>query len=241
VDEDGLGADLVRELRGRGDRVVAVTPGDRFARVAHDRYVIRIGERSDYGRLVEAIHAEPGELPRGIVHGWCLTPSAGADAGDRAFFSLVFLAQALETIDAARFEITVLSDRMQAIAGEDALHPDAALLLGPVRVIPLEYSHIACRSVDLAPSQPLGAIVNELDAFGVDPVVAYRDKQRWLCEHTPVPLAPAAPPLRREGVYLITGGFGGIGLTLAEHLARAYSARLVLVGMRRLTSPMRDA
>ena len=35
---------------------------------------------------------------------------------------------------------------------------------------------------------------------------------------------------RSGGVYLITGGLGGIGLTLAEHLARTQQAKLVLLG-----------
>jgi NAD(P)-dependent dehydrogenase (short-subunit alcohol dehydrogenase family) len=36
--------------------------------------------------------------------------------------------------------------------------------------------------------------------------------------------------LRHKGIYLITGGLGGIGLALAEHLAETVDARLVLVG-----------
>jgi NAD(P)-dependent dehydrogenase (short-subunit alcohol dehydrogenase family)/acyl carrier protein len=36
--------------------------------------------------------------------------------------------------------------------------------------------------------------------------------------------------LRVGGVYLITGGLGGIGLAMAEHLARRWQARLVLLG-----------
>jgi NAD(P)-dependent dehydrogenase (short-subunit alcohol dehydrogenase family)/acyl carrier protein len=36
--------------------------------------------------------------------------------------------------------------------------------------------------------------------------------------------------LRERGVYLITGGLGGIGLELAEYLARTVQAKLVLVG-----------
>jgi amino acid adenylation domain-containing protein len=47
---------------------------------------------------------------------------------------------------------------------------------------------------------------------------------------SPVPPAAEAAPLRRQGVYLITGGLGGIGFTLAEELARTLSARLVLTG-----------
>lgn len=36
--------------------------------------------------------------------------------------------------------------------------------------------------------------------------------------------------IRPHGVYLITGGFGGIGLVAADHLARTAKAKLVLVG-----------
>ena len=39
-----------------------------------------------------------------------------------------------------------------------------------------------------------------------------------------------SPRLREQGVYLITGGLGGIGLVLAEALATSLHARLALVG-----------
>ena len=57
----------------------------------------------------------------------------------------------------------------------------------------------------------------------------------------PVTVAAAADTgtLRQQGVYLITGGLGHIGLALAERLARSVRARLVLVG--RSTPPPRDA
>nr|WP_315790949.1 SDR family NAD(P)-dependent oxidoreductase [Fischerella sp. JS2] len=40
------------------------------------------------------------------------------------------------------------------------------------------------------------------------------------------------PRLKQGGVYLITGGLGGIGLVLAEYLAQNYKAKLVLIGRR---------
>jgi NAD(P)-dependent dehydrogenase (short-subunit alcohol dehydrogenase family) len=41
-------------------------------------------------------------------------------------------------------------------------------------------------------------------------------------------------PFRQGGVYLITGGLGGIGLALAERIADTYRARLVLFGRTRV-------
>ncbi|HEY2292059.1 MAG TPA: KR domain-containing protein, partial [Thermoanaerobaculia bacterium] len=51
-------------------------------------------------------------------------------------------------------------------------------------------------------------------------------------EPSPLPAVPEGTPprLRQGGVCLITGGMGGIGLELAEHLARESGAKLVLVG-----------
>src|SRR5207302_8055980 len=41
---------------------------------------------------------------------------------------------------------------------------------------------------------------------------------------------PSELPLRQKGVYLITGGLGGLGLVFAEYLARTFQAKLALVG-----------
>ncbi|NEP63427.1 MAG: SDR family NAD(P)-dependent oxidoreductase, partial [Symploca sp. SIO2G7] len=66
-----------------------------------------------------------------------------------------------------------------------------------------------------------------------DLVIAYRGNQRWVQAFEAVRLDKLAEPpkrLRRNGVYLITGGLGGIGLTLAEYFAQTVQAKLVLLG-----------
>ncbi|MEM9510655.1 MAG: SDR family NAD(P)-dependent oxidoreductase [Cyanobacteria bacterium P01_E01_bin.35] len=72
-------------------------------------------------------------------------------------------------------------------------------------------------------------------------MIAYRGNNRWLQSFEPVRLEPfieEKPRLRKEGVYLITGGLGGIGLILAEHLAKTVQAKLILTG--RSTFPTRQ-
>jgi thioesterase domain-containing protein/NAD(P)-dependent dehydrogenase (short-subunit alcohol dehydrogenase family) len=64
-------------------------------------------------------------------------------------------------------------------------------------------------------------------------VVAHRAGERFVRGFEAAPLAPAAPEagtLREGGTYLITGGLGGLGLTMADRLAHDLKARLVLVG-----------
>ncbi|AFY93670.1 type I polyketide synthase [Chamaesiphon minutus] len=66
-----------------------------------------------------------------------------------------------------------------------------------------------------------------------DPIVAYRGNYRWLPIAEPLYLNPVESPtsLRNRGVYLITGGMGGIGLTIATHLAQTIiQPKLILIG-----------
>ena len=61
-------------------------------------------------------------------------------------------------------------------------------------------------------------------------IAARRGERRLVQEVRALPLpAPETPAFVKGGAYLITGGFGGIGLSLARHLARNYGARIVLV------------
>ncbi|HAG84630.1 MAG TPA: beta-ketoacyl synthase, partial [Cyanobacteria bacterium UBA12227] len=73
----------------------------------------------------------------------------------------------------------------------------------------------------------------ELSISSSNAVVAYRSKHRWVQTFEPVRLEAKSeqiPQLRHGGVYLITGGLGGIGLVMAEHLARTVQAKLILIG-----------
>jgi NADP-dependent 3-hydroxy acid dehydrogenase YdfG/acyl carrier protein len=119
-------------------------------------------------------------------------------------------------------------------------------------VIPDELPGVTCRNVDIEIPQDraagpgallagLGALLlSELDSASTETLVAYRNGERWTEVFQPLRLpAPAGIPrrLRQGGVYMITGGLGGIGLAIAGYLARSVHARLVLVGRSAFPEP----
>ena len=94
--------------------------------------------------------------------------------------------------------------------------------------------------VDLAvngdPVADAAAVVAEL-VGGSDSVVALRDGRRLVPTTERVRVTwRDAPTFRRGGNYLVTGGLGGVGFALAEHLARDHEANLVVVA----SSPVPD-
>jgi NAD(P)-dependent dehydrogenase (short-subunit alcohol dehydrogenase family) len=122
------------------------------------------------------------------------------------------------------------------------LRPEAALLQGPVRVIPFEYPNLTCRLIDVrlqlegSPDERalVQALITECVQTGASKTIALRGRLRWETVHEalPAPAADGAVPFREGGVYLITGGFGALALALARRLAERWRARLVLVGRK---------
>ena len=69
------------------------------------------------------------------------------------------------------------------------------------------------------------AIAAEAALPAAEPQPARRAGRRWVRRYERLalpPIDPAALPLRREGRYLITGGLGGMALSMARWLAREY-------------------
>ncbi len=83
-------------------------------------------------------------------------------------------------------------------------------------------------------------VLEDLLARPANTVAALRGDKRFELGFAPAPLvSPEAPPLRAGGVCMITGGFGGIGLAVAEELVRTSAAKLVLLARSPL--PAREA
>lgn len=242
ADAAGLAREAAERARPTGSgRTYLVERGDRFARASDDRFVVNPIDVADYVALFDAIGESITSVSH-IVDGWTLPPaeSETVDQGlDRSFFAPLALGQALgrAEIDHAA-AITFLTADAIRIAGEPTTSAVAATLFGPSRVLPRELPSISTRVVDVrVPTsawqreQLVDAIAAEMRHAGDEAVAAYRGTTRWTESIGRRRLSAGdRSPLREHGVYVITGGTGGIGLEIAVHLARTARAKLVLIG-----------
>ena len=149
----------------------------------------------------------------------------------------------------------MVTNDVHAVTGTERVRPEKALVAGPVRTIPSECPGLSCVHIDVEwPDSPVlrgqvvAAVVTELQHVVASerrlnplPIVAHRGRHRWVQAFEPVAGAGEAGDarLRDGGVYVVTGGLGGVGLALAGALAEEAHARLVLVG--RTVFPAREA
>ena len=245
TDRWGGGTAFRRMLEGRGTRIHVARFGRGFRRGQGGSYEIDPSHAGDYLSLFREIKGTiAGRL--NIVHLGCLTPDG--ERGDCAsisrnqdfgFFSLLYIAQAIAGSGiSAPVRIGIVSNRVHEVTGDEALDPQMATVLGASKVIPHEFPNIACFNVDLPgprvaddlADEVMARILAEFAEQGQGDVIAYRGRHRWRRKYQRVdlPAAPAAKRLRQRGVYLITGGTGGLGLAFAKYLARTCQARIVL-------------
>jgi acyl transferase domain-containing protein/acyl carrier protein len=248
-DDCGIARSVVDRLEREGHEVVVVARAEHYAQTGSGTYEIQPERRDHYLMLLRDLH-EAGRLPQRVLHMWNVGPADEErseihlfdDHQDLGFYSLLYLAQALIKLRIGEpIDIVAASSGVYSVTGEEQIIPARAPLAAACRAIPQEYPNIMCRNVDVeAPvgggSNSEGAaaqLIAELLEDKGHPTVAYRKGQRWVQTFEPLPLEESEDtifPLRPSGVYLITGGLGGIGLALAEFLASAAQAKLVLVG-----------
>ncbi len=220
--------------------VIQVKIGDKFQRIKDGFYTINPGIKENYELLLNEVLGL-GEI-QNISHFWSLMPAKTYEEYQKlGFYSLLYLAQVLNSKNSSSLlQIGVISSQIQKITGTEKIIPEKATILGACKAIPLELFNVNCRLIDIEKSDvdrnisaiKIDRLIIELAADFNASVVAYRSGKRWVETFDSISLEPVSENkrLREKGVYLITGGMGGIGLAIAEYLAETVRAKLVLIG-----------
>ncbi len=122
------------------------------------------------------------------------------------------------------------------VVGDEVIDPVATALACAAAVVGQEFDHLTCRALDLADDDPasgtLAALAGVLAHPQVPGPLAIRGTHAWRQDFETVPAGPARPLVRPDGAYLVTGGFGGVGLSAARELVDAGAPVVGLLGRR---------
>ena len=242
MDEEGLGAELVRELAACDGRICTVRVGEKFVDATDASYSIRPERLEDYESLLGALRAN-NRLPNQILHLWGVRSSENPNLNGRFQYlslrSLFLLAQTFGKESTARkTELILLLNNAQAVTASEVVCTEKAAAIGACRALQREYPNLICRSIDfVVPRQPfqeqriIKQLLAEMAVGSSDWLVVYRGQQRWVRNFAAAHIEKQegnATWLREKGVYLITGGMREANLEIASYLVRTVQARIVL-------------
>lgn len=226
MDDTPFGRQLSDYLRQQGKCAVEVFQGESFQKTSDNQYIVGQKEE-DYSLLLQTLCSSDEAV--NIVHCAGMNPvNDWAQLNDTLDKSVYVLLQMLKACAAYRggvsFQLMLIGNLVNQVTGaEPYLNPAAASLMGMGRVVSQENSRISCRFIDIEEKTPVELIAAELECGENLYLCAYRWGQRFvecfdeaeLAEFRETPIT-----FTTDGVYLITGGTGGIGHEIAKELAK---------------------
>ncbi|MFF2175854.1 SDR family NAD(P)-dependent oxidoreductase [Lysinibacillus sp. NPDC058147] len=237
-DKKGYWSKFSSAFKENGNRVCYIDFGESFERVNEDNFIIS-GNEKDYESLIELLQEK--NLTR-IIH---LSSIYGEEEvytlddlknnQNHGVYSMFFLVKALVKggLDQS-ININVISEYVAEVTGkENKIYPENAPLFGIGKTINQEHPTIKIKCMDIDNQVEVESLMAEMGVQDEIYQVAFRNGRRYVEEFKEIQmddLEDRPVEIKDQGVYLITGGSGGIGLEMAEWLASQRPVRIALIG-----------
>ncbi|WP_392482807.1 SDR family NAD(P)-dependent oxidoreductase [Nostoc sp. C110] len=251
LDELGLGTFICQQLQQQNLPYLCVSPASDFAKKSPNHFFLAPENADHYQLLLDTIKADNLTIGQ-ILHLWNYQEYQGEiksiealeKAQSQGIYSLFFLTKALAKTQNFQdlVQLLFVSSYTQSTQPKDKVAYEKSPVLGVVKTIPQEIPWLNCRHVDLAPNSAQvdgNHILQELQVLSKDQEVAYRDGQRFIAGLEKVKLQDKPKqklPFKPGGMYLISGGLGGVAIEIAKYLIKFFNAKLLLLGRTPLPS-----
>ncbi|WP_051217180.1 type I polyketide synthase [Paenibacillus assamensis] len=246
-------ASLVRRWEDASASVIQVVMGEQYERRDALSYVIR-DEAQDYEQLLldmaDVSFTHIVDLRYIHKHGQAdhAEVEAHEQVLDQTMYRFYRLAHALTRRSSNEpLNMIVLSQYADEVVADQArIQPEQSAMIGLSKAIGWENPHIRLRWIDLDEgTDATDVIESELGTESNEFWTSYRDGQRYV-ERVDVlhvdkrHLVSQSVHIDADGVYVITGGLGSIGLLIAAHLATEAKGNIHLALLGRTLLPPRE-
>lgn len=241
ANDSDLSKALVDEIASAKLSCTLVNEGEVFEQTDEGVFVLSSTDESAFFALSEKVLDGSSKTLK-LYYLWTVWGDSQLDESaqqNASFWGLFNLLKVVAEIDRP-VELCVVSDSLYSLTGEN-ITPHASLALGPVLVAERELPHVSARIVDMRSgktaevSRSARQLLRELSASSEFAQVLYRGRHRWVRDIEAISLNARVVKdkwLPEAATVLISGGLGGIGLTLARLFCQKGAKRIVLMSRR---------
>jgi acyl transferase domain-containing protein/acyl carrier protein len=235
---------LHQTFKEKKERTILVKNGDEVKALSTDVFQINFQKEEHYKYLFDEL-VKNESLPNNIV---CLLKNTEHNdleiqTSQLNFYELLYIAKGLNQANLnSKVKLVVVSTDLHDVLGVEQQNLGGAMTQGLSLVISQENPLIRTQCIDVSKVNNNEAVVPQLYREILSKIekkiVSFRHGKRWVKTYNPIQVneAPAEnSTLKNKGVYLITGGLGGLGFVYAKHLLQKYNARVILTGRSNLS------
>ena len=247
ADAHGFSAQLIKELELCGQKVIEGKLGNLFREIKSNQFELDRLDVNSYAKLWELLH-QKGILIDHIIYGANLSLGIGAVSFDQVdtrletdYLSFIQFLQSLSSSKQTQtIRLSVIDNFLTSVKWGDQIDPIKSTVLGPAKIVPLEVQNVQCKIVEIP--YPFEAshllntyvkkVINEIFYDSEEPIVVYRDNERFVRTFTPLnedEKLTSGVQIQPKASYIITGGFGGIGFTIAKDLVFEKNADIIII------------
>lgn len=236
-DETVLATTLINTLRKDGYKVLEVKKGSSFEVLNENELKINPFSEEDYKSLFKNLEHNNVQVNQ-IVFNWDFKEKSQENL--LAVFSILnnLSKKVLDYLPENRKKITVLNSLNHQIINDEIINVTMAASIKQLYVLAQENANIFSTSIDVDQNsdsaQLVSKIADELLYNYSDTTVAYRGTNRWQEFYERISYNPESKLLKENKTFLITGGLGSVGKTIATYLADNYNATVVLIGRKNM-------
>lgn len=236
--QDELNGQVSYLLRKDGNSVIEVVEGESFQKTDENLYVANFSEEG-FKDLFNQLGINSVDY---IIHSLAVDTQADHETSSEmkcsmhktifSFFSLV-KATVNNNIKINK-NMFVISDYAYDINNDASgiIKPLSAALLGLAEVASNEYSNLKIKGIDVDYNTDAGIIINEITCNSDVYVTGYRNNIRYIKELRQADLNQFDESnfeIKDDGVYVITGGTGALGLSVGKYLTSSKKVNLCLL------------
>ncbi|CAN7769214.1 SDR family NAD(P)-dependent oxidoreductase [Rhizobium leguminosarum] len=225
-DNQQLAAEVAHRIDPK-TKVIFVGQGATYQKHSSHRYDVCRSDGGSFRKLMRDIHTSHGVVDA-IIYMWGLEDASCLSGHAEIVHILQSIASTQlkcgRLLLSAAFETEVERCFLESWIGfERSL--DVSWPQTKVAVIGQEHKGPGLKAIE----EWIERLWSELQADKIESAI-YRAHSREVCRLSPRSLDAGESLLRSGGVYLITGGCGGLGSLFAEYLAKTRAAKLILTG-----------
>jgi amino acid adenylation domain-containing protein len=205
--------------------------------IEQQRILMNTKDEEAYHLLFQHLQKEQ-KIPNKILHGLTLSTrdELHHQRLDNGFYSVLLLQRQVLTHLTQEVDLILITQGISQITGNEFLIPEHGTLLASLRGIPQEMPWVKTMCLDIGlntvfPARSALSLFQDDQNFEQQPFYALRNNVLWqqslaLMTNT----TQSLPKIQQDDVILISGGLGGMALSIAKEIAKHYTVTFILIG-----------